>query len=992
MPYLTQIEKKWISFQIIYGLTQIHNKGLCHGDIKLENVLLSSNGSVFLCDIAPYKPAYIQQDDVGSFTYYFGANSSIKSCYLAPERLVDKYELNDLANSIYKVTTAMDIFSVGAVIAELFLEDMVFDHPKLLQYKNGKFNIESTLKKIKDKPLEQILLKMMQVNPADRIEISECFKYFAEEICPISFSRMLIHFNTLIVSSDYWKPDKRIGLVYKHWRQIWKVVYGPESDVPELYQSLNHSILNQLILDSPFTKYFIESYSILFDLQNDNLLTEDCSEIPSSKFKENNNQDCSLIVVNLILSCILNAKYASSKIVGMEILKIFCGKLADITKIQLIIPYLVKLLKDQSNLVRYTALHEILSILFMINENQLILPSSDYNFFDAYIFPSILELYSSNEPSLILAFANIIDKLTDLEQKFLNITLRSRFHNMKNQNNEDSLTAKQNSFNFHSGKDRGEEIIQAYDTDLSEFKSTLFKIIEDILSKNDDIDIQQTLIRKLPNLMLFYGRRETNNFSKFIIAHFNKKDWLIQREILKSIPSLIVTLGETALNQFIVPCMELIIYNNLNELKIYEMIRTMHLLLKMEYLETFRGIDLFRKVIPFIMHPNLWIRNEVTDFAGTLLNSLSQGEVYTHLRQDFKNYLLMPFVILTTDLIRQATKERLSRVIYELECKDINYYFQRNFEDEEAYQQLESIINFGKESNKYNEVISNNTLEAQLVRLKASLEGINAMNIVKKEFVKFIQYYNNNQEDIRFLERTFLGKLISLSSILQTITLPSSKNRRFSVNFSLLTDNILSQENFKLKYLFKALDIVVKEEVLEEINAEIPYQNMGPNNNTASNQQNLGGNTSNAGGTNSNNNMNNIRASGVAFSGNIKGGSNTFASWKPQGRLVGTLYDHETSSSGNSVSVEKLLNLNLENMNKFVSFASDGQIILWDVAGNEVDMSVEKIATHKTNNLVINNNCISNVDFNQFAVASKNEIEIYRVRKLNVNFIYKIFI
>ena len=91
MPYLTNIEKKWISFQLIYGLKQIHNLGYCHGDIKLENILLTSTSSVFLADIATYKPAYIQQDDVGSFTYYFGTNSSVKSCYLAPERLITKY-------------------------------------------------------------------------------------------------------------------------------------------------------------------------------------------------------------------------------------------------------------------------------------------------------------------------------------------------------------------------------------------------------------------------------------------------------------------------------------------------------------------------------------------------------------------------------------------------------------------------------------------------------------------------------------------------------------------------------------------------------------------------------------------------------------------------------------------------------------------------------------------------------------------------------------
>ena len=549
-----------------------------------------------MCDIAPFKPAYIQQDDVGSFTYYFGTNSSIKSCYLAPERLAEKNELIELSNSIYKITTEMDIFSVGAVIAELFLEDMLFDLPKLLLYKKGKFDLDSVLQKLKDKKLEYLLLKMMHVNPSERIELGECFKYFAEIICPISFSRMLIHVNTLIVSSDYWKPDKRIGLIYKHWKQIWKVLYGPDQEAPEIYQSLNYQVLNKLILDNPFTKYYNEAYSIIFNLQNDNLLSEECNSFPINKFLENNNSECSLIIVNLILTSILNTKFASSKIVGMEILRIFAGCSPDLLNIQLIIPYLVKLLKDPNNLIRITALHEIISILEKVNSDELILPSSDYNFFDAYIFPAILELYSSNEPSLILAFANIIDKLTELESKFLMIAMRSRTVNMKNQNNSSCLQNSRQTFSFHGGitnRDKGEEIIQAYDSDLSEFKSALFKIIEDILSKNEDVDIQQTLIRKLPNLMLFYGRRETNNFSKFIIAHFNKKDWLIQREILKCIPSLIITLGETALNQFIVPCMELIINNNLNELKIYEMVNTMHLLLKMEFLETSRGIDLF---------------------------------------------------------------------------------------------------------------------------------------------------------------------------------------------------------------------------------------------------------------------------------------------------------------------------------------------------------------------------------------------------------------
>lgn len=886
----------------------------------------------------------------------------------------------ELTNSIYETTTAMDIFSAGAVIAELFLEDMLFDHPKLLLYKNGKFNMESLLSKINDRNLENILLKMMTVNPKERIELGECLKYFAEEICPISFSRMLIQINSLIIKQNYWKPDKRIGLIYKHWKQIWKVLYGLDSEAPELNHNLNHQILNELILDNPFSFYSLDNYQTLFDLKNDKSLNEEAMSFPLSKFKEKNNSDCSLILVHLILTSILNASYSSSKIVAMEILRAFSIKLPDILKIQLIIPYLVKLLKDTSILVRITAMNEIINILSIINENELILNSSDYNFFDAYIFPSILELYSSNEPTLILAFANIIDKLTDLEQKFLQITLHSRFHNMKSQNQSHDIQASRKtfSFNINTNKDKGEEIIHAYDTDLHEFKSTLFKIIEDILSKNEDIDIQQTLIRKLPNLMLFFGRRETNNFLKFIIAHFNKKEWVIQREIMKCLPSLIFTLGETSLNKFLVPCMDLMIYNNLNELKIYEMIHTMHLLLKMEYLETLKGIELFKKILPFIMHPNLWIRNEVIEFSNTLINILSQGEVYTYLRPDFKNYLFMPCVIITKDLIKKCTKERLSRVIYQLECRNIKYFFPRNEEDEVAFQFLQDIIESCKDSNyNYNQMIgdmnsspSNNNvnnlpslLEAQLVRIRASLEGISVSNIIKKEFTKFIKHIDKNLDDIKFLERTFIGKLISLSNILHILRLPSSRTRKCSIDYNPMSDNILNQDNFKIKYIFKALNIVVKEDILDQIDKDMANININVT-------------------------PNNLRAATPMTNTRLGISSNTLSSWRPQGRLLGTLHDHENSSEINSF--ERLLNLNIEDTNKFLSFSSNGKIILWDIYSNDNDISVEKVSSYSSINPTrFNyNKGICSIDHNRFAVATENKVELFRVKILLITFYY----
>ena len=308
----------------------------------------------------------------------------------------------------------MDIFSLGCVIAELFLENVLFDHPNLLAFKKGNYDLSYALSKINDKNLEEILMKMLAIDPSKRIETKECLNLFDKLICPISFNGLLIHINTVLIRSDFWKPDRRIGLIYKHWRQVWKIIYGNSSPIPELYRNLNHHILNKLILYNAFSDPM--TFPLAIDNQNDEKII--CPGNDENIFFINQNSESTLLVVNLILSSILYCKYSTTKILGLEMLRIFSKMLPDISKIQIIIPYMITLLiRDDSILVRFTVLNEIIHILTLIED--IILPSSDYNFFGSYIYPAISELYNSGEPLLILAFINVLDKLIELGMIFL---------------------------------------------------------------------------------------------------------------------------------------------------------------------------------------------------------------------------------------------------------------------------------------------------------------------------------------------------------------------------------------------------------------------------------------------------------------------------------------------------------------------------------------------------------------------------------------------
>ena len=58
-PFLSQMEKRWIIFQLLKVLEECDQKKINHGDMKSENVLLTSWNWVMLSDFASFKPTLL---------------------------------------------------------------------------------------------------------------------------------------------------------------------------------------------------------------------------------------------------------------------------------------------------------------------------------------------------------------------------------------------------------------------------------------------------------------------------------------------------------------------------------------------------------------------------------------------------------------------------------------------------------------------------------------------------------------------------------------------------------------------------------------------------------------------------------------------------------------------------------------------------------------------------------------------------------------------
>ena len=969
-PYLTDIEKIWITFQLLQNMKNMKNLKIIHGDLNPENILLTSNLSVYFSDLATFKPAVINIDDIASYTYYFGSNdnTSLKGFYLAPERIVEKGD--NIA--INEKTFAMDVFSLGVIIAELFIEKNIFTFSSMLNYKKGNttlFDIEEYLKKIKDQKIKSLIYKMIKINPEERITIEEALNYFCKEICPYMMKGFLIHFDLIINNTIFWKPDLIIGYFYRYWNLIWKMIFGKDDTPIPLNNKLNLEIINLLILKNPINHnlkksllkkdeneiFYYDINKFVINILTNELIEEKDDTNENTLYKNNYNKDCVMIIINYLVKNMKNVKYESSNLAAMEMVKNLSSKLPDIFNLKNIIPYFVDNLERKSFTTKLISVNYIFEILYSFNYNELDLPLTEYNYFDSYVFPALLKLYYSGKHELILEFFNNVDKMIDIEEKFLNITLKSRIIKYKNNlNNAINTPIDTNkNANLINKKDKKNEIFKDYETSLKLFKDELFKVTGELLGKIEEIDILISAIRKLPNLISFYGKNKSGDFIKFIINNFNKPDWIIQKEILMEIPNMVVTLGEKVLNDYLLLCIEMLVENNSNEIKTYELVKTIHELLKMGYLQHDSAISIFKKLMPYLVHPNLLIRYELVDLTKSLISYLNQDEIYEFIFPNLIEYFTIPIVEINKNNIEDILNYKkiyLDRIIFQLELNDIVYDKTLGNLNNNSLPLIKNMIETGRWGDiKTND---NGDINYSFDKFNIKKDFDTKIKAVKKynlneQFEGYIKYLikNNDENSVGYRINELIGKIFWICSETE-----EDNNKKDKYFFGENT-SLMSSEFFNFLKIFKILGISMKLYNFTNLNE---IASSGEDDKTDANYIYL-----------------TINNKELHLLPNLYY-NKSFNNWRPQGQLLSTLYFH------NSNPVLKILPLA---NNKICSFDSTGTAILWNIYKKDDNFYTKKDYIYKsgssTQTQILYKNCISLIDNLYFITASKNILYQY---------------
>jgi len=267
-PFLSEVEKTWVVYQLMRALEDLHELGIVHGDVKSEAIYITTFGWVVLSDFAPYKPTYLPDDDPADFNFYFQTQN--RSCYLAPERffssspeaksrkdddLQAKQHVDDLMNSKLgaenllaeaaagtgpktgvggggyltrdgQLRYYMDVFSAGCVIAEVYSDvGPPLDLPALLRLRNAdnQEDIDALLNltRLSKYPgVDDLVREMCGLEPSQRKSLRDYRALMRKRrLCPESFDEFLYPFFKEMVQHAP-SPDEKLALVCAHYDEL----------------------------------------------------------------------------------------------------------------------------------------------------------------------------------------------------------------------------------------------------------------------------------------------------------------------------------------------------------------------------------------------------------------------------------------------------------------------------------------------------------------------------------------------------------------------------------------------------------------------------------------------------------------------------------------------------------------------------------------------------------------------------------------------------
>jgi phosphoinositide-3-kinase regulatory subunit 4 len=641
-PFLEGIEKKWIAFQLLCAVRDCHAHGVFHGDIKTENVLVTSWGWVYLTDFSSaFKPVYLPEDNPADFTFYFDTTSR-RTCYLAPERFIapgHQPSDRDL------VQWNMDIFSLGCVLAELFTEAPTFTLSQLFKYRKKEYDPAfALLNKIDDIHIRSLISSMIRLDPGERWHAQDYLDEYKGKAFPLYFYQHLHTLTQEITDSSSGRkatsaPNSNSGEADDRIDRIYH-------DFEMLSVSLGYDVLPDHQGHDKRGSQLQPLFPLQVDLPN--------SRHPATSAPPSQSDDGTCILLNVVTASLRSTARSTSRVRACELLLAFAERLPDEAKLDRVLPYIIPLLEDTNEMVLVAALRTMTQLLALVT----VASPVNSQLFTQYIFPRLLTFTKGssfrNNNVVRATYAACLASLSETAARFLDMIQALR---------ADGSMPSANAGAEDDGA--GLFALDAYD-------ATRLELIEQfegqtkIFLVDPDNSVRRAFLSSVTSLCVFFGESKA---SDVILSHLNTylndPDWLLKCAFFKTIVGVAVYIGGASLEEFILPLM-LQALSDPQESVVEQVLRSLASMAELGLLQRAKTWELIDTVARFSMHPNLWIREATSHFISAATTFLSVSDIRILVIPLVSPYLKTPVANMNEAELLDALKKPLPRAVLDM--------------------------------------------------------------------------------------------------------------------------------------------------------------------------------------------------------------------------------------------------------------------------------------------------------------------------------------
>ncbi|KAL8720176.1 MAG: hypothetical protein Q9225_002906 [Loekoesia sp. 1 TL-2023] len=643
-PFLEDIEKKWLAFQLLCAIRDCHARNVYHGDIKTENVLVTSWNWLYLTDFSScYKKTRLPEDNPADFSYYFDT-SGRRTCYLAPERFLTTDETDDGRG----VTWAMDVFSVGCVIAELFLESPVFSLSQLYKYRKGEFDPAlSFLGKIQDKEVRDLVGHMIQLDPESRYAADEYLNFWRRKVFPEYFYSFLHQYMGLITdpssgrspvlpeTGNFGEADDRIDRVYFDFDKIsYFLGYGNEKDKSSAIPDSEQQDVDDII-------------PVQVDIPNNRHLATSTGRHPVD--------DGSLIFLTLVVSCLRNTAGGTARLRACDLMLAFAERITDEARLDRVLPYVTALLNDKSEVVKAAAVRTIGQLLALIA----VVSPVNANVFTEYIRPRlqhVIENPASPAEHLVRAtYASCLATLARSSSRILDLVQALRA--------DGSIPTVDPEIEGGVPTSAGyQNLFDVARFDLIEY----FESHAKSLLTDNDASVRRAFLRSVTSLCVFFGSpRASDVVLSHLNTYLNDRDWILKCAFFQTIVGVATFIGGTGFEDFILPVMVQALTDP-EEFVVGQVLSSFASMAELGLFQRSKIWEMVDVTARFLMHPNIWVREAAAHFISASTQYLSSADTHCMISPLVQPYLKFPIMDFSENSILGALKKPLSRNVMEL--------------------------------------------------------------------------------------------------------------------------------------------------------------------------------------------------------------------------------------------------------------------------------------------------------------------------------------